>query len=172
MPEGRTHDKITFLTAIPVGAAASLTQGLTLGMILAVAFVFAGLLFNGDLDHDAEATCYDRWWIFRYIFWPYMKIMPHRSIWSHGPILGTVVRLLYVATMMALGIAAYTGVIQLIGLKWQVTTGLPEISEALTWIKTNRTELIAVVIGLELGSLSHTFADWMPNWIMDLLFKK
>jgi uncharacterized metal-binding protein len=172
MPAGRTHDKITFLASIPVGATACLSQGLAIGMIVTVAFLFSGLLFNGDLDHDAEATCYDRWWIFRWLFWPYMKIMPHRSIWSHGPILGTLVRLLYVGVMAAIVTGVYAGVVQLIGLKWEVTTKLPELPVVFSWVKTNRGELIATLIGLELGSLSHTLADWTPNWVIDWLFKK
>ena len=37
------------------------------------------------------------------ILWnPYSKLIPHRSIWSHGLIIGTVIRLLYMAVPMAL----------------------------------------------------------------------
>ena len=169
MPGGRAHDKVTFLCSIPLGIAACSIFGLTMGMIVVVSFVFAGLLFNGDLDHDAGATCYDRWWIFKYLFWLYMKIMPHRSLWSHGPIIGTVGRIVYVLLIVALSLGLYAGAVQLIGLKWDVTTGLPELSVVIAWVTEHRQELIFTFAGLELGSLSHSIADWIDTWRKKLL---
>lgn len=169
MPGGRAHDKVTFICSIPIGIIACSIFGLTLGMVVVVAFLFAGLLFNGDLDHDAGATCYDRWWIFRYPFWPYMRIMPHRSMWSHGPILGTAGRLVYVFLIVALSLGMYAVGVQLIGLKWNVATGLPEFPAVVAWTTEYRHELISALVGLELGSMSHSIADWIDTWRKKLL---
>lgn len=160
MPDGRVHDKITFISAVVVGAVSCISLGLTNGPILTLAYVFAGLLFNGDLDHDVGATCYNRWWIFKYLFWVYLKIMPHRSIWSHGPILGTLGRLIYV------------GIYVVIGFAYPVYRGHITLDQIWVWISTNRVELIVVCIGLELGAMSHSLADWAPKRLVNWLFKK
>lgn len=160
MPAGRTHDKITFVGSVVVGAVGCASYGLTIGMIVTTAFLFSGLMFNGDLDHDAEATCYSRWWALKYLFWPYMKIMPHRSIWSHGPVIGTAVRLLYVGIYVAIVLA------------YPIYRDMIAVDDLVLWVTTYKTELIAAAAGLELGSLSHTLADWMPHWIMRRLFKE
>ena len=33
-----------------------------------------------------------------FLWWPYRRLIPHRSLWSHGPLLGTTLRLAWLLT--------------------------------------------------------------------------
>jgi uncharacterized metal-binding protein len=103
MPSGRTHDSITWFLAMPVFYATwRLTGRWGDATLAAVAFVFAGLMFSGDLD--LRSAQYYRWGLLRWIWKPYQWLVPHRSPLSHGLILGPAVRLLYLsAVVLAIG---------------------------------------------------------------------
>ena len=138
MPNGKTHDKITLITAPIVGVSAHcLTHNIKTTMILMFAYVFAALMFNGDLDTNSRP--YNRWWVFKMIWIPYQLIFEHRSIFTHGIIIGTVVRLLYVL-VIPISIIVLKGI------------GMPEMNWSI---------VIPILIGLELGAASHTIADYL-----------
>lgn len=136
MPCGKTHDKISTITAPIVGIGTYLiTSDIKITAILMSAYVFASLMFNGDLDTNSRP--YNRWWLLKMIWIPYQLIFSHRSIWTHGLILGTVVRLVYVLAIPVL-IVVIKG-IEIPVINWGV--------------------VIPVLIGLELGNLNHTLSD-------------
>ena len=96
MPDGRTHDAIAMVSA-------SFAAPICLGIVfdgsparatLAIgSYLVSGLLFSDDLDiHSIE---YKRWRLLRFLWWPYQKLMPHRSWLSHGLIIGPALRILY-----------------------------------------------------------------------------
>ena len=136
MPNGKTHDMITMITAPLVAGFTYLVVGdIKTTLILMVAYFFASFMFNGDLDTNSRP--YNRWWLFKMIWIPYQLMFTHRSIWTHGIVLGTVVRLLYVLAIPVL-VIAIKGV------------GMPEMNWSI---------VLPVLIGLELGNLNHSVSD-------------
>jgi len=136
MPNGKTHDKITLITTPVVAGFTYLMIGdIKTTAILMSAYIFASLMFNGDLDTNSRP--YNRWWLLKMIWIPYQLMFTHRSIWTHGIVLGTVVRLIYVLAIPALIIAVKGA-------------ELPEIN----WYV-----IVPILIGLELGNLNHTISD-------------
>src|ERR1035437_9400663 len=96
MPNGRTHDSVTWFPASPVAFSAWYVahDGVGAG-IAAASFAFAGLMFSGDLD--LPSSQYRRWGRLRWIWKPYQWLVPHRSAASHGIVLGPAFRMLYLA---------------------------------------------------------------------------
>lgn len=104
MPAGRIHNQATLWIA-PVAAisAAVALEDLRVGAAVGVG-VLAGLFFSPDLDVDG-ATMSD-WimqvwfgklprFIWRALWFPYAKLLPHRSFLSHGPVISTLLRMAY-----------------------------------------------------------------------------
>ncbi|MEH2069562.1 MAG: metal-binding protein [Nostoc sp.] len=157
MPSGRTHDRIT-LYALPFVAGITFWQTRSSNATLLVAggFLFGGLMFGPDLD--IYSVQYQRWGFLRWIWLPYQKSLRHRSFLSHGPIIGTTLRVLYLGCLLAiLTIFALAIAQKLCNLSF-------------TWQDLGRTvgrslidydtEYVAVYLGLELGAMSHSLSDW------------
>lgn len=140
MPNGKTHDKITIVTApIVLGVSYYFTNNIeTIGIIF-LTYLFSSFMFNGDLDTNSRP--YNRWWLFKMIWIPYQLMFHHRSVFTHGIIIGTVVRLLYLC-IIPLSI-------------YYFQTGNIYINEVV-----DLNLLLYVFIGLELGSAVHTISDY------------
>ncbi|UBF24165.1 metal-binding protein [Kovacikia minuta CCNUW1] len=172
MPSGRTHDSIT-LWSLPLIAALTFdrTRSSSLTLMVSAGFLFAGLMFGPDLDIYSRQ--YLRWGVLRWIWLPYRQNMRHRSFLSHGPIVGTIVRVGYLLTW--LGMVALAAILisaiayQLVGkiANWQILAQ-NLLDESVTLIRRslqqNAAEWIALLIGLELGALSHSLSDWVGSW--------
>ena len=155
MPSGRTHDRITMtcLPIITVGTL-SLTQDSGLTFWVAAGFLFGGWMLGPDLD--THSVHYKRWGWLRWIWLPYRGQVKHRSPLSHGPIIGTVVRVLYLLLwIIVLGLVsiAIANQVGQIGWTWQ------DLGRWVNWIRQYSREGLAIVIGLELGACSHYLAD-------------
>jgi uncharacterized metal-binding protein len=111
MPKGTVHAKATVALAA-AGAFVTYRFGHPLPQILALSGgTLAGLLLTPDLDIDEGCISND---IVRHsagrrveqlwaLFWrPYGLMLPHRSKLSHLPLLGTALRLVYIAILPAL----------------------------------------------------------------------
>ena len=95
MPNYKTHDTITYLLLIFLIPISLLYIGINIySLIFIVSYIFSGLMFNGDLD--CKSKPYYRWWIFRFVWIPYQSLFKHRSFFSHGILIGTLIRLLYI----------------------------------------------------------------------------
>lgn len=171
MPSGRTHDSIT-LWSLPlvVGLTFERTQSSSLTLMVSGGFLFSGLMFGPDLDIYSRQ--YRRWGWLRWIWLPYRRGMRHRSLLSHGPLVGTVVRVLYLLfwlTLLALGIILVSAIAsQLLGVieQWQLyAQHLINLSTQFIGQSLQKypAEGIALMIGLELGALSHSLSDWMTS---------
>lgn len=108
MAHGRTHNKANTALTIAVGAAA-LASGLPAGQSLALALgVAIGFLVNPDLDveggsiafHNARRTAGGLFaFAWRLLWLPYARFIPHRSFWSHAPVIGTAGRVIYIGLL-------------------------------------------------------------------------
>lgn len=113
MPKGSVHAKATLALAA-AGGYITYQAGHPWTQVLALAGgVLAGLLLTPDLDVDDGCISnavvrrsfgkrLERLWR---LFWrPYALLIPHRSRLSHLPLLGTALRLAYLATLPALAL--------------------------------------------------------------------
>ena len=92
MASGRNHDRATALWSLPWGLVVALVLGWQAGLIAAASFLIGGLWLSPDLDTRSLAL--RRWGALQWLWWPYRTLLPHRSFWSHGPVIGTLLRLL------------------------------------------------------------------------------
>ncbi|MGG6262891.1 metal-binding protein [Leptolyngbya sp. AN03gr2] len=178
MPNGKTHDLITLASSpiIAVGSTAILQSIVPTASILTSAalttagFLFAGLMLSPDLDLHSRP--YKRWKFLRWIWIPYQKALSHRSFWSHGPLVGTSLRVLYLSLWIAGFIVGWI-------VLWSLFESLS--SSHGDWIKMTDTrlrfsakalidaivnhipEVLTIGVGLELGSASHYLADWIST---------
>lgn len=125
MSSGHVHDKLTnditlpcslFIGVIVFIFSHDLFYGLT-AFILCLLGIQIQRLFTPDLDIISNKKYHMGYYgfylicrrcgyipsqIVRYYWWPYGKIISHRSIFSHGFIIGTLVRLIYLILPMFL----------------------------------------------------------------------
>jgi uncharacterized metal-binding protein len=159
MPSGRTHDRITILCLPIVAAGALVSTGssyLTLWVL--GGFLIGGLMLGPDLDiHSVQ---YKRWGWLRWIWLPYRSRIKHRSPWSHGPIIGTALRVIYLlGWLLILGLGAIALMNQLGGFGWTWN----DLGQLTQQLRQWAIELLAVGVGLEMGAMSHYGADWLTS---------
>jgi len=171
MPSGRTHDRITLWSLLPIASTTYLlSQRASVTLLLAGGYLFSGLMFGPDLD--THSSQYRRWGWLRWIWLPYRRAMRHRSLWSHGIVIGTIGRILYlvglVGLLVLLGLLVWEISLWLSdspNLVWQtaqqgINFGLVELGRSL---QTYPLEWMGALVGLELGSLSHSLSDWLVS---------
>ena len=168
MPSGRTHDAITFLLAVPGFAAGySFSHSVASAAVMGAAFIFGGLMFGPDLDTVSRQ--YSRWLIFRFLWFPYRKFFKHRSRFSHGLILGALIRVVYF--MGALTLAAFLAVYFYAAYSGGKLPGLVDFARVWQSVGVATRErfgeyfLLVIFIGLWLGAASHTFTDMAGSFI-------
>ena len=97
MPSGKVHDRITIgaaVLSVPVWWHFSASpRDLGAGAVLILSMLFSGLAISPDLDLDSSV--YRRWGFFRWLWWPYQKIVRHRSWISHSFLIGPLLRVVY-----------------------------------------------------------------------------
>ncbi|MDJ0733874.1 MAG: metal-binding protein [Nostocaceae cyanobacterium] len=157
MPSGRTHDRIT-LWALPWVAGVTFwqTNSGNLTLLVAGGFLFGGLMFGPDLD--IYSRHFQRWGWLRFIWLPYQASLRHRSFLSHGPIIGTTLRVIYLCCLV--GMVAILGLLVVeklgnVALNWQSMGNT--MGRSLAFYAT---EFLALFLGMELGAMSHSLSDW------------
>ncbi len=156
MPSGQTHDRIT-IWALPLIAGVTFWQTRSSSMTLLIAggFMFGGLMFGPDLD--IYSIQFQRWGYLRFIWIPYQKSLRHRSFLSHGPLIGTTLRVIYLCGI----VTVLSILILLIAEKLFMTLSWQEVAKnLLDIINSHSTEFLALFVGLELGAMSHSISDW------------
>jgi uncharacterized metal-binding protein len=139
MPNGRTHDIITAVIApVVAGVSYFITKDLKTTGIVFACYLFASLMFNGDLD--ANTRPYNRWFILKMIWIPYQLMFHHRSVLTHGLVIGTAVRILYISIIPII-ILSFKGDLNIIR-------------------SIDMHLLLLLFIGLESGAAVHTIADY------------
>ncbi|EAQ70409.1 hypothetical protein SynRS9909_02753 [Synechococcus sp. RS9909] len=152
MTSGRDHDRATTIASLPLalllmpifGGGAAALGGLT--------FLIGGLWLSPDLDTHSRA--FQRWGPLRPLWWPYQRLLRHRSLISHSPVLGSAGRLLYLAGLIA-------------GLAWLLQPwGTPspgELRSALARLwQDQRAMSLAMLCGLEASAWLHLIQDGDP----------
>ena len=152
MASGRSHDRATALLALPFGLLWGPGLGLAGVAVAALAFLLGGLWLSPDLDTRSRAT--GRWGPLHVLWWPYRRLLSHRSLLSHSPLLGTAGRLAYLAGALALAAAA------LHPLGAPAPHQLLEQAHALG--QSRHPLLLPALVGLEASSWLHLVQDGDP----------
>jgi uncharacterized metal-binding protein len=153
MPSGNVHDTVNTVALTGYVAYSVATQQ-TDWLPTAIGIAVGTLWLSPDLELKSEP--YYRFGPFRVLWMPYVKIMPHRSIWSHGMIIGDVIRLLYSAALVI--------PLLFLSLYFQVIA-----SETIdSWFAS----LPAFVIGIMVASTIHILLDYSSSWFRPKKRKK
>ena len=156
MPNGNAHDGITLVTGAALGAAAwALSADVGVTASLVGAHVISGIMFSPDLD--LAAGSYDRWGPLRFAWLPYAWVIPHRSILSHGLVIGPVLRLIYITVI--LGIPLWLLVAERIDpATWETGRTLLR-----AYAQAYRLEVMIGLVGFVTGGAAHTIADVLSS---------
>lgn len=140
MPNSKTHDRATIIfSPIVVGGVFWFDLELNATVTFIALYFFSSFMFNGDLDVISKP--YNRWGFIKFLWIPYQKMFSHRSIWTHGILIGTTIRLFYLGVL-------FSPVILL---------DVVNLQEIFT---TNLEFFIIIFLGLESGSIVHTTLDY------------
>lgn len=152
LASGRAHDRATWLLALPFGLLWWPWLGLAGLVSSGLAFLVGGLWLSPDLDTRSNPT--RRWGPLRLLWWPYRRLLRHRSLLSHSPLLGTAGRLLYLLALL-LGLALVAAPL-----------GAPSPQALLSWLQAlwsqQRGLSLALLSGLEASSWLHLLQDGDP----------
>ena len=160
MASGKAHDKITvimtpfiaslflFLNMIFLDDLGSSIAFTILGVSI---YMFGGYMFSGDLDIKSRE--FKRWGYLKFIWIPYQKIFEHRSIYTHGFILGPIIRIVYVS-LIPIIISSLLYSFSIINIS---TVEILKLS--FTFILKNKILFFNIFLALFLGSGLHTITD-------------
>jgi len=162
MPNARAHDTITYAIIPFTFLAAEIYWGnLATSAIATVAMLFSGLMFGPDLDLDSKP--YRRWGPLKFLWKPYQVALPHRSKFSHGPILGTVIRIVYFLIVFSVFTATVLYIRhRFVNVQQTTWQGEFDVVKADLFTFLNETDpkyLWGAFGGLVVGALAHTTAD-------------
>lgn len=162
---GKTHDKITVIMA-PFIASLFLFLNMIflddLGSSLAFTilgvsvYMFGGYMFSGDLDIKSRE--FKRWGYLKFIWIPYQKIFEHRSIFTHGFILGPIIRILYVLIIPII-IFSLLYSFSIVNI-----STLEMIKLSFNFVIKNKILFFNIFLALFLGSGLHTITDLVYSY--------
>lgn len=160
MPNGRVHDTATLIAAGAAFPTMLVAWGPEQAIVTAGSFVVSGLLFSPDLDlqHSRSATF---WRNVRlgWLWYPYARLIPHRSPLSHHPLYGPIGRILYFATFLFVFVWLS---LTLLSLFLPIATGsaiATMISSLDTWIAANPQTAALALLGFIGGGAFHSLLD-------------
>lgn len=166
MPSGKVHDAITVVTAalaVPAWYVLSPDRDpLPLAAVLG-AYVFSGLYFSDDLD--TRSAPYRRWGPFRFLWWPYQKLVPHRSWISHGVGIGPLLRVVYFGLMLWATARGILWVLLREGVRVNRDAILGSLwTRGVAWTLAHPSTTFWIAVGLVLGGIAHSLADTIVSF--------
>ncbi len=152
MASGRSHDRATWLLSLPFGLLWWPWLGLAGVASAAAGFLAGGLWLSPDLDTRSNPS--RRWGPFALLWWPYRRGLRHRSLLSHSPLLGSALRLTYLAAL----VLALSTLLSPLG-----APGPGRLLEAARGLwGQQRPLLLAALVGVEASSWLHLLQDGDP----------
>ncbi len=163
MASGHKHDQAAQTWSVPFGILIWFLIDLKSGFIAGIAFAIGGQWLSPDLDTKSNAL--KRWGFLKWIWSPYRKLIPHRSLLSHSPFLGTALRLLYLLVI----ISFIPIILKILGISSPLIIGRKIIEHALE----RKQLVIAALLGLEASTWLHLLQDGdpLPNSLRKTLKK-
>jgi uncharacterized metal-binding protein len=173
MASYRGHDNATLYSACLLGPVCYWTaerlhgvgnsDGLALSplattLLVVGAYLVSGLLLSNDLD--IASRIYKRWGPLRLVWYPYQRLIPHRSLLSHGFIVGPVLRVLYLYVMFELVLLLAWRMTMLTGMQAPyIEMGLDVSAQLLLCLVWYPQISVPCAIGLVLGGFCHSLLD-------------
>lgn len=140
MASGRNHDRAITLTTPVILATAIALGRADVGIIATASYYLAGMYLSPDLDLVSRP--FKRWGLLRFIWLPYQRLIPRHRHWlSHGPVIGSVLRLLYLTA--------------LVSPVWLLFPDLQRVQ----WSGVTAPNVAAFGVGVELSALNHLLLD-------------
>ena len=169
MPNATTHDVVTLVTAavaVPtlLDPKWSLPDMSPVNMsVLVGSYLVSGLLFSPDLD--TRSRPFMRWRWLRFLWFPYQRLVSHRSYISHSLVMGPLIRALYFAVMLFLfGLAIYAGVNLLV--PFDPTGTLLDLARsAALWMQGHPWTVFYALVGFIFGGITHVVLDTVFTWV-------
>ena len=152
MASGEDHDKATCFWSLPFGFGLSFVMGLPSGLLGGLAFVVGGLWLSPDLDTHSKPL--KRWGLLQGLWWPYRKLIPHRSLFSHGPLIGTALRLAY--------LMGWAGLLLMLLQPLGCPAPMSLVKTLNEQLRLNPQPILAVLLGLEASVWLHLILDGDP----------
>ncbi len=142
MASGKNHDRAITVTT-PVMLATAIASGhAEVGLIATASYYLAGMYLSPDLDLVSRP--FKRWGFLRWLWLPYQRLIPRHRHWlSHGLVIGSLVRLLYLAA--------------LVSPLWLFFPGLQQTQ----WSGVTAPNAMAAFCGVEISALNHLLLDGM-----------
>lgn len=170
MPSGKVHDALTVITAaaaVPVWYLHSPDRSPLPIITVLGAYVFSGFYFSEDLD--TRSAAYRRWGPLRFLWWPYQKLVPHRSWVSHGLGVGPLLRVAYFLAMLWLTAKGIFYLLSRCGVAVNGDALLLHIwQRGWAWTLGHPTWALWAALGLVLGGVTHSLADMIVSWFRRL----
>ncbi len=138
MASGKNHDRSILFVSPVVLVVGCYQFGLELGIIAGASHFLGGYWLSPDLD--IKSRPFLRWGVLKIIWLPYQRLIPHRSPLSHAPVLGSLLRLAYLAAWLFP--------------LWLIFPDLQRVQWAVDWMK-----VAAFLVGIELSALNHLLLD-------------
>ncbi len=160
MPNGPTHDLLTVASAAAATQLViSLPQMNALNYVcLMGAYLGSNYLFSNDLDLHSES--YDRWGPLRFIWYPYQRVIHHRSWVSHGLVIGPLLRVIYFISMLYIILYGLFSILNWLGTTINKGGVLDGWGHALYSILADHpVETIYFLVGFVLSGALHSIAD-------------
>ncbi|WP_175354250.1 metal-binding protein [Bacillus sp. FJAT-27986] len=146
---GKAHKKINLVfLAIGIGAVLISSQQYVHGISVIIGYLFGTYWMNPDLD--IKSNPYRRWGFLRFMWIPYQKFK-HRSIWTHGYVIGDIIRYLYVMAWIMLGAGAMS-----------ILTDVPYgiyINHLEEFVIQHKLSFLSFIVGNMLSSTAHILTD-------------
>lgn len=89
------HNLASIALAAPTGLIAHYYTSDGTVALCVFAGCISGVWFSPDLDLGENRKAKVKNFLWVWFWWPYAKVIKHRSFWSHAPIVGTLVRMVY-----------------------------------------------------------------------------
>lgn len=166
MAKGKTHDKITIALSpliviiflmINVNLFENKNQIVIVTVLAVSIYLFGGFMFSGDLD--IKSMEYYRWGKLKFIWNPYQSMFKHRSIFTHGFLLGPIIRVIYIYIILLI----VCGVLYSLRI---INLATDEVIKAtIEYININKLIFINIGFALFLGSGLHTITDFTYSFI-------
>ena len=152
MASGREHDRATCVLALIYGVICWPWLGIGGAFCSAMTFLFGGLFLSPDLDIHSRP--YQRWGELRWLWWPYQRLIRHRSVLSHSPVLGTAIRIAYLSCFV-------------VSISWLCSRwGSPTPEQWRSWLQQvwddSSNSVLIGLIALEASAWLHLIQDGDP----------
>jgi len=155
VPKGVVHDRIALLLSLPTLCISNyILKDFGLAATLTLSSLLSAFMLSPDLD--TKSFSYYRWNVFRFIWLPYRKLIPHRSRFSHSFLLAPILKILYLFLIFLLVLAIITLLLNIFGFSLSFFALKLAI---LNNLKSYLPYIYVILIGLLWANAQHNFAD-------------